>query len=154
LAGGEDSGVAKHPTEPLKARDIQGVKYVERLLPTLDALHDVGCGRDKAGNRRLHYDQYCMLVLLSLFNPVVRSLRGLEQEGSKGTFLFLDVAQAIQAASIPCAIPSCLGWSIMIQSPSRKTKRSSGGAINDGSLSLFVEYSALSSLDTILVPLA
>ena len=40
--------MAKHPTEPLKARDIQGVKYVERLLPMLDALHEVGCGRDKA----------------------------------------------------------------------------------------------------------
>jgi hypothetical protein len=32
-----------------------------------------------AGNRRLHFDQYCMLVLLFLFNPVVRSLRAIEQ---------------------------------------------------------------------------
>jgi hypothetical protein len=72
-------GMAKHPTEPLKARDIQGVKYVERLLPMLDALHEVGCDRDKAGNRCLHYDQYCMLVLLSLFNPIARSLRAIQQ---------------------------------------------------------------------------
>ncbi len=71
--------MAKHPTKPLKARDVQGVKYLERLLPMLDALHEVGCARDKAGNRCLHYDQYCMLVLLSLFNPLVRSLRGLQQ---------------------------------------------------------------------------
>jgi hypothetical protein len=71
--------MAKHPTRPLKSRDIQGVKYVERLLPMLDALHEVGCQRDKAGNRCLHYDQYCMLVLLSLFNPMVRSLRGIQQ---------------------------------------------------------------------------
>src|SRR5262245_47340099 len=71
--------MAKHPVEPLKARDIQGVKYLERLLPMLDALHEVGCDRDKAGNRCLHYDQYCMLVLLSLFNPVVRSLRAIQQ---------------------------------------------------------------------------
>ena len=45
----------------------------------LDRLHDVGCKRDKAGNRKLHYDQYCLLVLLFLFNPVVRSLRSLQQ---------------------------------------------------------------------------
>src|SRR3954452_20279449 len=71
--------MAKRPAEPLKARDIQGVKYLERLLPLLDALHDVGCGRDKAGNRRLFYDQYCILVLLSLFNPIARSLRAIQQ---------------------------------------------------------------------------
>ena len=71
--------MARRPVEPLKSRDIRGVKYVERLLPLLDALHDVGCDRDRAGNRRLHYDQYCMLVLLSLFNPVVRSLRAIQQ---------------------------------------------------------------------------
>ncbi len=39
----------------------------------------MGCQRDKAGNRTLHFDQYCMLVLLFLFNPVVRSLRAIEQ---------------------------------------------------------------------------
>jgi hypothetical protein len=71
--------MARHPAKPLKSRDIQGVKYVERLLPMLDALHEVGCERDKAGNRCLFYDQYCMLVLLSLFNPVVRSLRSIQQ---------------------------------------------------------------------------
>jgi hypothetical protein len=31
--------MARHPIEPLKPRDIQGVKYVERLSPMLDALH-------------------------------------------------------------------------------------------------------------------
>jgi hypothetical protein len=39
----------------------------------------VGCERDKAGNRLLHYDQYCMLVLLYLFNPAVGSLRAIQQ---------------------------------------------------------------------------
>jgi hypothetical protein len=69
----------KHETKSLKPRDIQGLKYLERLLPLLDGLHDVGCTRDKAGNRCLHYDQYCLLVLLFLFNPIVRSLRALQQ---------------------------------------------------------------------------
>jgi hypothetical protein len=71
--------MAKHQTKPLKPRDIQGLKYLDRLLPLLDQLHEVGCQRDKAGNRQLHYDQYCLLVLLFLFNPVLRSLRALQQ---------------------------------------------------------------------------
>jgi len=71
--------MAKRNGEPLKPRDIQGLKYLERLLPLLDQLHGVGCQRDRAGNRSLHYDQYCLLVLLFLFNPVVRSLRALQQ---------------------------------------------------------------------------
>jgi hypothetical protein len=68
---------AKEP--PFDERDLAGFKYLHRLLPMLERLHDVGCARDKAGNRDLHYDQYCLLILLFLFNPVVRSLRGLQQ---------------------------------------------------------------------------
>jgi Transposase DDE domain len=60
-------------------RDLVGFKYVDRLVPMLERLHEIGCGRDRAGNRKLHYDQYCLLVLLALFNPVVRSLRALQQ---------------------------------------------------------------------------
>lgn len=65
--------------EPVRSRDVQGLKYLDKLLPLLDELHDVGCQRDKAGNRKLHYDQYCLLVLLCLFSPVLRSLRALQQ---------------------------------------------------------------------------
>jgi hypothetical protein len=63
----------------IRDRDIQGLKYLDLLLPLLARLHEVGCQRDKAGNRRLHYDEYCLLVLLFLFNPVLRSLRALQQ---------------------------------------------------------------------------
>lgn len=65
--------------EPVRSRDVQGLKYLDKLLPLLDELHEVGCRRDKAGNRRLHYDQYCLLVLLCIFSPVLRSLRALQQ---------------------------------------------------------------------------
>ncbi len=41
----------------------------------LERLREVGCQRDKAGNRTLHMDQYRSLVLLNLFNPVLVSLR-------------------------------------------------------------------------------
>ena len=60
-------------------RDITGLKYFHKLDGLLTGLHEVGCERDRAGNRELHMDQYCMLVLLYLFNPIVTSLRGLQQ---------------------------------------------------------------------------
>ncbi len=65
--------------EVLGIGQLQGLKYLKLLLPLLRGLHDVGCARDKAGNRKLHYDQYCLLVLLFLFNPAMRSLRALQQ---------------------------------------------------------------------------
>ena len=68
------------PTAPeIQEKDITGLKYFDQLAPLLQRLHDEGCDRDKAGNRTLHYDQYCLLILLYLFNPVVTSLRGIQQ---------------------------------------------------------------------------
>jgi hypothetical protein len=64
---------------PLAEQDLVGLKYFDRLVPLLARLHDVGCARDRAGNRELHYDHYCLLVLLALFNPALRSLRALQQ---------------------------------------------------------------------------
>ena len=63
----------------LEERDVQGVKQLHQLLPLLERLHTVGCQRDKAGNRILHMDQYCMLILLFYFNPILTSLRGMQQ---------------------------------------------------------------------------
>ncbi len=63
----------------VREEDVTGLKYFDRLAPLLQRLHDDGCGRDKAGNRQLHFDQYCMLVLLYLFNPTVSSLRAIQQ---------------------------------------------------------------------------
>jgi len=65
--------------EDVREEDVTGLKYFDKLAPLLARLHEVGCQRDKAGNRTLHFDQYCMFVLLFLFNPVVRSLRAIEQ---------------------------------------------------------------------------
>ena len=65
--------------DDIREKDISGLKYFDKLAPLLARLHDDGCQRDKAGNRVLHFDQYCMLVLLYLFNPVVTSLRGIQQ---------------------------------------------------------------------------
>ncbi len=65
--------------DDVREEDVTGLKYFDKLAPLLARLHDVGCQRDKAGNRELHFDQYCLLVLLFLFNPVVRSLRAIQQ---------------------------------------------------------------------------
>jgi hypothetical protein len=64
---------------PLQESDLQGWKYFRRLSPLLARLHEAGCQRDRAGNRELHFDQYCTLILLSLFSPLARSLRALSQ---------------------------------------------------------------------------
>lgn len=63
----------------VREQDITGLKYFDKLAPLLERLHEDGCLRDRAGNRTLHYDQYCLLILLYLFNPIVTSLRGLQQ---------------------------------------------------------------------------
>jgi hypothetical protein len=63
----------------IRERDVQGVKYLDRVLPLLKRLHRAGCERDKAGNRDLHMDQYCALILLFMFSPVVDSLRSIQR---------------------------------------------------------------------------
>ena len=62
--------------EEVHEKDVQGLEYFDKLRPLLERLHEVGCERDKAHNRDLHFDQFGMMVLLFLFNPVVSSLRG------------------------------------------------------------------------------
>ena len=69
----------KRGKKKIEERDITGLKYFDQLAPLLERLHDDGCERDRAGNRTLHYDQYCLLLLLYLFNPIVTSLRGIQQ---------------------------------------------------------------------------
>ena len=71
--------MAKHKAKDDKSLELQGFKYLKQLLPLFEDLHDVGCQRDKAGNCSLFFDQYCLIVLLYLFNPILRSLRSLQQ---------------------------------------------------------------------------
>lgn len=71
--------MARQRRKKITEQQITGLKYLDKLAPLLERLHDDGCARDRAGNRQLHFDQYCMLLLLYLFNPIVTSLRGLQQ---------------------------------------------------------------------------
>jgi hypothetical protein len=69
----------KNESPKIRSRDVQGLKYLKAIQTLLERLHQVGSTRDKAGNRNLHMDQYCTLILLWLYSPIVDSLRGLQQ---------------------------------------------------------------------------
>ena len=63
----------------IKEHELQGFKYFKAISKILESLGDVGCQRDRAGNRTLHMDQYISLLLLHMFNPICTSLRSLQQ---------------------------------------------------------------------------
>lgn len=63
----------------IEEKDLQGFKHFKLLSPLLEKLHNHACERDRAHNRKLHYDQYASLILLYFFNPIVTSLRGIQQ---------------------------------------------------------------------------
>jgi len=71
--------MARKRKPKIKEEDLHGFKHFKLLLPVLEKLHDDACARDKAGNRKLHFDQYAALILLYFFNPIVTSLRGIQQ---------------------------------------------------------------------------
>jgi len=59
--------------------DVRNVPLLKRLRSLFASLHGHGAGRDVVGNRTLHYDDYCILILLALFSPVELSLRRIIQ---------------------------------------------------------------------------
>jgi hypothetical protein len=65
--------------QELTAKDVRGLEHFKRLLPLLDRLHEVGCQRDTAGNRKLFFDDYVKLMLLYMWNPLIGSMRALQK---------------------------------------------------------------------------
>jgi hypothetical protein len=63
----------------IRDQDVQGLKCLRKIRPLLSRLRKVGTERDRAGNRRLFMDQYCALILMSLFSPAIQSLRDLQR---------------------------------------------------------------------------
>jgi hypothetical protein len=61
------------------AKDLTGFKFMRVILPMLGRLHEQGCKRDKAHHRTLFFDNYCALMLLYFFNPIVKSMGGIVQ---------------------------------------------------------------------------
>jgi len=54
---------------------LQGGKYLDNILPLLRRYQSV----KPHHNRKLHFDQYLALILMYFFNPVLTSLRGIQQ---------------------------------------------------------------------------
>ena len=58
---------------------LQGTRMIRQMQHLLGRLHSAGTARDRAGNRRLFYDQYLSLLLLYFFTPALKSLRAVQQ---------------------------------------------------------------------------
>jgi hypothetical protein len=63
----------------VKEDEINGLRLFQPMVKLLRRVHYAGCERDKAGNRKLHMDEYMLLLLLYMFNPIVVSLRSIQQ---------------------------------------------------------------------------
>ena len=74
-----DSGQLPTAAEPITLEQLRGVKQLRRVAGLLSTLHNVGCDRDKAANRALHFDDYVLLILVYLFNPLIDSMRSLQK---------------------------------------------------------------------------
>jgi hypothetical protein len=72
------AAVTEHK-QPLAEKDILCLGHLKRVFDLLDGLAEVGCERDTAGNRELFFNDYCKLVLLHVWNPVIDSLRRLQE---------------------------------------------------------------------------
>jgi hypothetical protein len=57
---------------------LQGRRLIEPAQRLLKRLRAVGTERDRAGNRKLFFDQYIALLLLYFFTPTLASLRALQ----------------------------------------------------------------------------
>jgi hypothetical protein len=60
----QESSVTPCKIPEVTAERLRGFKQLKRVAGLLSKLHDVGCARDKAGQRELHFDDYVLLVLL------------------------------------------------------------------------------------------
>lgn len=60
---------------PIDEKNLQGFKYLRDIIPLFHRFHLV---KDHH-NRDLHYDQYLSFILLFYFNPVITSLRGIQE---------------------------------------------------------------------------
>lgn len=68
-----------HQQAALDPATVQGVRHLKKVFGLLERLAPIGCQRDRAGNRQLHFSQYAGLVLLGLFNPTLQSVAGLKE---------------------------------------------------------------------------
>lgn len=65
----------RHKKNPIPESVLRGFKYFKVLSPILERLHS----ENNHHNRELYFDQYIAMLLFYFFNPVVTSLRAIQQ---------------------------------------------------------------------------
>jgi Transposase DDE domain len=74
------AGKRRNDREPNEAAgSLRGNRLLKPIKHLIERLHHVGTKRDRAGNRKLFFDQYASLLLLYFFNPSLTSLRALQK---------------------------------------------------------------------------
>lgn len=101
--------MAASPPPQIEERDIVGLKHFAKVRKLLQSLHKTGCHRDRSNNRSLHMDEYCLGVLLSMFNPTITSLRGIQQAS--------ELRNVQKKLGIKCASLGSLSESVSVFDP-------------------------------------
>jgi len=75
--------MARHMEKPcdkdvVAPQKVEALRHFKRLVPLFQRLRDVGCERDTARNRTLFMNDYCLTVMLYLFNPLIDSIAMLQ----------------------------------------------------------------------------
>lgn len=65
--------------DPESPESLRGNRLIKPISHLIEKLHTVGTERDRAGNRKLFFDQYATLLLLYFFTPSLGSLRALQE---------------------------------------------------------------------------
>lgn len=78
MLNGSTNKRGRKKKEPICEKDVQGLKYINKFLPLFESFHHVNAHH----NRELYFDQYITLILLYFFNPVLTSLRSIQQSSN------------------------------------------------------------------------
>ena len=74
------AGKRRRDREPGQAPEsLRGNRLIKPIRHLIEKLHPVGTERDKAGNRKLFFDQYATLLLIYFFTPSLDSLQALQE---------------------------------------------------------------------------
>ena len=76
--------------EPLREKDIVCLGHLKRVFTLLDSLKDAQSHRDKAGNRQLTFANYTKLSLLYVWNPLINSMRRLQEAAMRSDMVSMD----------------------------------------------------------------
>ncbi len=75
MSDGSVSKDKRHKKTPISESALRGFKYFKVLSPILERLHS----ENNHHNRELYFDRYIVLLLFYFFNPVITSLRAIQQ---------------------------------------------------------------------------